>query len=160
MCSLGDVYRAALPSAFLLESETIIYKNEAFKEESILDDNEFLIYEALQHQSQLTIHQIADILGKKKVMPIVNELLEKSVIYIKEQIYQTYKPKLIKYVRLHSNYNNDNDLEELINTLSRAKKQRDAVLMFFQLLSNKKPIKAKTLETKSQCFIYNFKIFS
>ena len=27
MCSLGDVYRAALPSAFLLESETIVLKN-------------------------------------------------------------------------------------------------------------------------------------
>ena len=36
MCSLGDVYRASLPSAFLLESETILYKNDAFSEESIL----------------------------------------------------------------------------------------------------------------------------
>lgn len=31
MCSLGDVYRAALPSAFLLESETIIYKTKTLK---------------------------------------------------------------------------------------------------------------------------------
>ena len=97
MCSLGDVYRAALPSAFLLESETIVYKNEAFQNEDILNDDEFLIYEALQHQSQLTVHQVADILGKKKVMPIINELINKSAIYIKEQIYEQYKPKLIKY---------------------------------------------------------------
>jgi primosomal protein N' (replication factor Y) len=87
MCSLGDVFRASLPSAFLLESETIIYKNEAFIEEAILADDEFLIFEALQHQSQLTIHQVVAILGKKKVMPTVNELIKKSAIYIKEQIY-------------------------------------------------------------------------
>ena len=36
MCGLGDVYRAALPSAFLLESETIIFKNETFENDDIL----------------------------------------------------------------------------------------------------------------------------
>jgi len=149
MCSLGDVFRASLPSAFLLESETIVYKNEAFSNEDILEDDEFLIFEALQHQSQLTIHQVVDILGKKKVMPIVNELIKKSAIYIKEQIYEQYKPKLVKYVRLHASYNSDESLNALLEELSRAKKQRDAVLTFFQLSTTKKPIKAKDLETKA-----------
>ena len=114
MCSLGDVFRASLPSAFLLESETVIFKNETFSDESILEDDEFLICEALQHQSQLTIHQVVDILGKKKVMPIVNGLIKKSAIYIKEEIYEQYKPKLVKYVRLHSNYNSDDSLNSLL----------------------------------------------
>ena len=149
MCALGDVFRASLPSAFLLESETIVYKNEAFQDESILADDEFLIFEALQHQSQLTIHQVVDILGKKKVMPIVNELIKKSAIYIKEQIYEQYKPKLVKYVRLNAAYHSDDSLGKLLEELSRAKKQRDAVLTFFQLASTKKPIKAKDLETKA-----------
>ncbi|TXD50800.1 MULTISPECIES: primosomal protein N' [unclassified Polaribacter] len=150
MCSLGDVYRASLPSAFLLESETVVYKNDTFQEESILEDDEFLIFEALQHQSQLTIHQVVDVLGKKKVMPIVNELIKKSAIYIKEQIYEQYKPKLIKYVRLHPSYTSDASLTALLEELSRAKKQRDAVLTFFQLSTTKKPIKAKDLETKAK----------
>ena len=149
MCSLGDVYRAALPSAFLLESETIVYKNKAFQNEDILNDDEFLIYEALQHQSQLTVHQVADILGKKKVMPIINELINKSAIYIKEQIYEQYKPKLIKYVRLHSDYSSENSLESLLQELSRAKKQREVVMSYFQLSTAKKPIKVKDLETTS-----------
>ncbi len=149
MCALGDVYRAALPSAFLLESETIVYKNEAFSNEDILADNEFLIFEALQHQSQLTIHQIVAILDKKKVMPIVNELIKKSAIYIKEQIYETYKPKLVKYVRLNKKYNSDKGLNNLLEKLSRAKKQKDAILSFFQLTSTKKPVKTKDLETKA-----------
>jgi len=149
MCGLGDVYRAALPSAFLLESETIIFKNETFENEDILSDEEFLIYEALQHQSQLTIHQVVDILGKKKVLPIINELLHKSAIYIKEEIYEQYKPKLIKYVRLHANYSSENSLESLLTELSRAKKQRDVVLSYFQLATSKKPIKVKELETVS-----------
>ena len=146
MCSLGDVYRASLPSAFLLESETIINKNQSFIDTTILKDEEFLIFEALEHQSHLTIHQVADILGKKKVMPIVNELLKKSAITIKEEIYEQYKPKLVKYVRLHPDYNSDDSLEKLLEQLSRAKKQRETVLTFFQLSTLNKPIKAKFLE--------------
>ncbi len=149
MCSLGDVFRASLPSAFLLESETIILKNEAFTEDSILADDEFLIYEALQHQSQLTIHQVVEILGKKKVMPTVNSLIKKGAISIKEEIYEQYKPKLVKYVRLHVNYNSDDSLNKLLEELSRAKKQREAVLGYFQLSTSKKPIKAKDLEEKA-----------
>ncbi|CAI8173944.1 MAG: Primosomal protein N' [Polaribacter sp. SA4-10] len=150
MCSIGDVYRASLPSAFLLESETIIIKNDKDIDESDLLDDEFLIYEALQHQSQLTIHQVSDILGKKKVMPIVNSLINKSVIIVQEEIYEQYKPKLVRYVRLHQNYTNNDSLEDLLSELSRAKKQRTAVLSFFQLLAAKKPIKAKDLEEKAQ----------
>lgn len=149
MCSLGDVYRASLPSAFLLESETIINKNQSFIDTTILTDDEFLIFEALEHQSHLTIHQVADILGKKKVMPIVNELLKKSAITIKEEIYEQYKPKLVKYVRLHPDYNSDDSLEKLLEQLSRAKKQREAVLSFFQLSTANKPIKVKSLEDKA-----------
>ena len=149
MCSLGDVYRASLPSAFLLESETIINKNQSFIDTTILTDDEFLIFEALEHQSHLTIHQVADILGKKKVMPIVNELLKKSAITIKEEIYEQYKPKLVKYVRLHPDYNSDDSLEKLLEQLSRAKKQREAVLSFFQLSTGNKPIKVKSLEDKA-----------
>jgi primosomal protein N' (replication factor Y) len=149
MCGLGDVYRAALPSAFLLESETIIFKNESFENKYILNDEEFLIYEALQHQSQLTIHQVVDILGKKKVLPIINELIQKSAVYIKEEIYEQYKPKLIKYVRLSNNYNSENSLELLMNELSRATKQREVIMTFFQLSASKKPIKVKDLEKVS-----------
>ena len=149
MCSLGDVYRASLPAAFLLESETIIYKNDAFLDETILADDEFLIFEALQQQSQLTIHQVIAILGKKKVMPIVNGLIQKEAIVIKEEIYEQYKPKLVKYVRLHENYTSDDSLGKLLEELSNAKKQREAVLGFFQLATSKKPIKAKDLEEKA-----------
>ena len=117
MCSLGEVFRAALPSALLLESETVVYKNQVFDDESLLNNEEFLIFEALQHQSQITIQQVSDILGKKKVMPVINQLIKKSVIYLREEIYEQYKPKLEKYVRLHSKYSDDQSLEKLLSEL-------------------------------------------
>ncbi|WP_369049164.1 primosomal protein N' [Tenacibaculum sp. UWU-22] len=149
MCSLGEVYRAALPAAFLLESETVIYKHKNFKDEDTLTDDEFLIFEALQHQSHLTIQQVVDILEKKKVFRVIDELLKKSAIYVEEKIYETYKPKLVKYVKLNSAYHKDEALQELLKTVSRAQKQKEVILSYFQLKASKKPIKAKDLQAQS-----------
>jgi primosomal protein N' (replication factor Y) len=47
MCAIGDVYRGAMPSALLLESETVIsQKTDVFVDESTLSDDEFLIFQA------------------------------------------------------------------------------------------------------------------
>ncbi len=151
MCTLGDILRAALPSAFLLESETNIISN---KEEEIYDlelkDDEFLIYEALQHQSSLKIDDISNILNKKNVLPVIKRLIEKKVITVEEELYEKYKPKLIRYVKLNDNYDEDGALNELLETLSRAPKQRQIVLSFFMLKStSKKPIKVSDLLKKS-----------
>ena len=150
MCSLGEVFRAALPSAFLLESETIIQFIPDFTNENELSSDEFIIYEALQHQSQLTIHQIVEILGRKTVFPVIKSLIEKEAIEVKEQIYEQYKPKLIKYIRLKEEWNSNNKLSELLEVLSRAKKQREVVLTYFQLNSLKKPIKIDLLKEESK----------
>lgn len=147
LCSLGDVLRAGLPSIFLLESETLIIRNELFEDESILNDDEFLIYEALQRQSILKIEEVSAILNKKTVLPIINKLMDKGVLTLKEEIYEQYKPKLIKYVKLNDTYINQENLHKLLNDLSRAKKQKQAVMHYFALdASTKKPIKQKSLQ--------------
>ncbi|AOW19541.1 primosomal protein N' [Urechidicola croceus] len=149
MCTLGDVFRAALPSAFLLESETSILKNNAFTAENELSNEEFLIFEALNHNSELNVSQVINILNKKTVFPILKDMLEKKAVVIKERIYEQYKPKLIKYVRLNAQYTSEK-LNELLESLSRAKKQREAILTYFQLESStKKPIKFSDLEVES-----------
>ncbi len=148
-CSLGEVYRAALPSAFLLESETIFSKNASFDSDSTLSDDAFVVFEALQYHTHLVINQVVDILGRKNILPVMHELLEKGAITVKEEIYETYKPKLVKYIRLSNGFDSDNALQELLELVSRAKKQREVILYYFQLLSEKKPIKVKDLESKS-----------
>ena len=150
MCSLGEVMRSALPSAFLLESETLVLQNEQFIDESALTDDEFLIVEALQHQSSLKIDKIGAILDRKRVLPILHQLLDKGAIQLQEELYERYTPKLVKYVRLAETYANEKGLNELLESLSRAKKQRELVLTYFSIqASSKKPIKAKILKEQS-----------
>ena len=64
MCAIGDVYRGAMPSALLLESETLITKkNDLFVDQSLLSDDEYLVFEALQQQSSLKVQDIMAILN-------------------------------------------------------------------------------------------------
>ncbi len=150
MCSLGDVLRAALPKAFLLESETLVLKNAAFEEEATLTDEEYLIWEALEHQSKLKIQDIGKILDRKGVLSVVHSLLSKEAIEVKEEIYEQYKPKFVKYVQLHDNYQTEESLHLLLDDLSRAPKQREIILCFFQLKhGSEEPVPLQDLIKKS-----------
>jgi len=146
MCNIGDVYRGALPSALVLESETIIsQQKETVVNETELSDDEFLIYEALQHQSSLKIQNIIDILNKKTVLPVIQKLLNKSIVSLQEEIQEEYKPKLVKYIRLHQEYQDEKGLMELLNTL-KSDKRKNLVLQYFQLQAQQKtPISVKQL---------------
>ncbi len=151
LCTLGDVMRAALPSAFILESETVITKNTIKTvDEGHLKDDEFLIYEALQHQSSLKIHDISNILDKKNVLSVIKRLIEKEVISVDEEVYEKYKPKLVRYVKLHTRFSSEKALHQLLDELSRAPKQREVLLTLFSISAKtKKPVKVKDLSDQS-----------
>jgi primosomal protein N' (replication factor Y) len=152
MCSIGEVMRAAMPNAFLLESETIIAKNENVDvNEAQLKDDEFLIYEALQYQSSLKIQDVVSILDKKCVLPVINGLVEKNILFLQEELYEKYQPKLVRYVKLHQNHKSEEKLQELLELLSRAPKQRQVILTLFTLeASENKPIKVSELVKHSE----------
>ncbi len=146
MCAIGDVYRGAMPSALLLESETIIsQKQEGFVDETQLSDDEFLIYEALQNQNSLKIQDIILILNKKTVLPVIQKMIDKNILVLQEDVHESYSPKLIRYVKLHSKYETNEGLGELMGTLKNAKR-KEIVLTYFQLIAQeKKPITLKKL---------------
>ena len=152
MCTLGDVMRAALPNAFILESETVIRLNtDKIINEIDLKDDEFLVYEALQHQSSLKIHDISNILDKKTVLPVINRLIKKEAIFIEEEVYEKYKPKLVRYVKLHTQFTSEKALQALLEDLSRAPKQSQVILSLFSISAKtKKPIKVSDLVTESK----------
>ena len=147
MCALGDVYRGALPSALLLESETVIsQKSNSLIDTNQLSDEEFLVYEALQQQNSLKIQDIVAILNKKNIFPVIQKLVDKNILVLQEEVQENYKPKLVRYVRLHPKFDSNEGLNLLLNNLKNAAKQREVVLSYFQLsASNKKPITVKKL---------------
>ncbi len=147
MCAIGDVYRGAMPSALLLESETIIsQKQDGFVDESLLSDEEYLIYEALQQQSSLKVQDIDAYFEQEEYFSGYPKIGGQDLLVLQEEVQETYAPKLVRYVKLHSKYESNEGLNELLEILKNANKQKAIVLSYFQLsASEKKPISVKKL---------------
>jgi len=151
MCTLGEIYRAALPSAFLLESETILTLNQKQSvSQDMLDDEEYLLYEAFQNQPILQFDEVRQILNKKNVFGVIDRLLAKKIIFLNEHLQETYKPKLVKYVRLNEIYQDEKHLKHLLDKGLRSDNHRTLILKYFQLKSKETHISLKTLLNESE----------
>ncbi|WP_127845353.1 replication restart helicase PriA [Psychroflexus aestuariivivens] len=155
MCSEGEILRSALPSALLIESETVIEPHPEMDMENIderedLTDDEYLILQALQKQPLLKIREITLILDKKTILPVVNKMVDKSLITVNQELNKQYKPKLEKFIRILPEYQSENKLPQLLEDLSRANKQKEALLKLFSLSAqSQKPIMTKELREKA-----------
>ncbi|MDB5032251.1 primosomal protein N', partial [Mucilaginibacter sp.] len=151
MCNEGEVMNAALPSALKLASETKIVLNKGFEyDKAALNDKEFLIVEALDIQPELTVSDIAKLLGQKTVMPILKLLFEKNIINISEEVSDKYKPRKRTFLTLNPVYQGQDSLKELFGMLEkRAPKQADAVLAYIKLARHQKTISKNELIEES-----------
>ena len=121
MCPIGDVLKAALPSNLLLQSETVISINPKAKIiKSDLDDNEYLLIDALEINNRLSVEQSSAIITKTNVFKIIQTLSEKGFLLIEEKTYSKYSIKYAKYVRLKHGVKEKN-IYELI---SKSKNQQ------------------------------------
>ena len=67
-CTLGEVMNVAMPAGLKLESETKVVFNGELENITVeLNDDEYLVAEAVSIQNELTILQIQDILNKKTI---------------------------------------------------------------------------------------------
>jgi primosomal protein N' (replication factor Y) len=151
MCNEGEVMNAALPTALKLASETKVMLNKDFEyDRTQLHDKEYLITEALDIQPELTVSDIAKLLGQKTVMPILKSLFEKNIINISEEVSERYKPRRRTYLTLNPVYHNQDSLRELFSILEkRAPKQADAVLAYIKLSRQQKTISKNDLIEES-----------
>ena len=151
LCTTGEVMNAALPSALKLASETKIVLNKDVEvDRSQLHDKEFLIVDALDLQPELTVGDIAKLLGQKTVMPILRSMFEKNIIHISEQVSERYRPRKRTFVTLNPVYNNPDNLRELFPILEkRAPKQADALLAYIKLSRQQKKITKNELIDES-----------
>jgi primosomal protein N' (replication factor Y) len=151
MCTFGEVLRAALPKAFLLESETVVFLSAKKYDEKTLSDDAYLIFEALQHHTKLHIQDIRAILNKKNVFKTLQQLINKNVIEVEEKVYEKYTPKLKRYIKLAAQYTSEHALKNLLDQLStRATKQKEVLMtLFLMQAQSHKPIASLDLQKKA-----------
>ena len=143
---LGDVLKAAVPSTFLLESDTIIIKKEINK--SDIDDmsnDEYLIYEALDFQN-LKINEVSDILDKKNTYSVIQKMILKGFVELNFEINEKYKPKLLNVLFLNTDLLESKKIKNSLEVLDRSPKQKELILHIISNIKSQEYLILKDLK--------------
>ncbi len=130
LCSLGEVYRTALPSGMKPEGETLIHLNYLEYSEN-LNDREQQIIDALSADNEISIAKLRSKFDFKTITAI-NQLQKKNIISFKQKLKENYKPKLELYLKLADDIAENGLNEHQQKLLSKAPKQRQAIEYMLQ----------------------------
>ena len=135
LCSMGEVYKAAVPSGLKVESETTISVNPDFEESEPgqLTDRERVILDFTAQRGRVQIAEIAKATGFKTVERNVSHLLELDALHVSERVIDNYRPKTEPCVRLAISRDDEQSLHQYFDQLKRAPKQEQLLLAYLDM---------------------------
>ncbi|MBN1952097.1 MAG: primosomal protein N' [Bacteroidales bacterium] len=133
MCTVGEVYRAAVPSGLKLESETTVFLAGVHGEPRLSPAENELV-DILEKSEGISIRQLAQLSGKKNVLPHLNSLIDKGIVSLEENLRELYKARTRDYVVLQASFQDEEMLKDMLDKLERrAPKQAELLMCLFQL---------------------------
>ncbi|MGC6480140.1 MAG: replication restart helicase PriA [Flavobacteriaceae bacterium] len=137
---LGMVIKGALPSSFLLESQSVVSLKDTTELDASLSSLEQDIVAALE-EGPLSMKALSKVVDRVNPMPGVQKLLQKGGVELYQQVDEKYRPKYENYVQLQAPYLNDLELlHPVFDSLQKAPKQKSVLLTYFDLYTPEKPL--------------------
>lgn len=135
MCYLGDVMALAVPSAFKLASESAIAIHPDYDGNlTQLSIHELKIVQMLADHPVMKLDDIARALSIQKIMPIINGMIERSIVVMDEDLRNKYTPRTEPYIALAPDYAGENAQRafDLLEQKKNTQKQVATLLQFMQ----------------------------
>ncbi|MCQ2252071.1 MAG: primosomal protein N' [Bacteroidales bacterium] len=143
LCSLGEVYRNAVPSSLKLESETILYRTAKSLDFNILKPKEVQFLGAFNEKTQeMELSKAAKYTGQKNNITLIKNLIGLGYLVADKVIEEKYKPKLEKIITLNPEFKQEDQLRSVFDTLEKKYPKQLEVFLFyfansgFKLLEN------------------------
>jgi primosomal protein N' (replication factor Y) len=131
-CTLGEVFKAALPSGLKLESETKVSAVIDFVADAPLKEKEQMLLDELAGGA-LSLAELNKALDMKNVLPLVKRMMEMGAVEISENVEAKYKPRMEFFVRLSDSYARESELQLIIERLEKHPKQLQVLVAYLQL---------------------------
>ncbi len=151
MCSVGEVFKAALPSGLKLESETKVIYNPESIDQKKFSSIETLVLDYLSNKNIASITEISSALNRKDSLPVIKSLLEKKAVLLEEKLRENYKPKTELFIKINDQVDSEKKLNEVFDSLTRAPKQLQALMSYIKLSGSF--INHKTIEVSKKKLI-------
>lgn len=135
LCSIGDVYKAAVPAGLKVESETFIELDKDFEEdeENRLSEREVIICQLLDHEGKLSTSDIEKKTGFKNSLNIINHLISIGAVIVSEKLIERYRSKKETYIKLTAEPGDSDGLHKAFDAVKGAKKQETLLLALIEM---------------------------
>lgn len=135
LCSIGDVYKAAVPAGLKVESETFIELDKDFEEdeENRLSEREVIICQLLEHEGKLSTSDIEKKTGFKNSLNIINHLISIGAVIVSEKLIERYRSKKETYIKLTAEPGDSEGLHKAFDAVKGAKKQETFLLALIEM---------------------------
>ncbi|MDE6072340.1 MAG: primosomal protein N', partial [Muribaculaceae bacterium] len=135
LCSVGEIYKAAVPTGLKPESETFISLNPDFDTPDgfKLTESQALIIQALQNKKRLKISEIESATGIKNCARAINTLMEAGILEISEKVVEKYRSKKTSVVELTIDRNDSDKLHEFFDLVARSRQQEKGLIAYLEL---------------------------
>ncbi|MEO0899954.1 MAG: primosomal protein N' [Bacteroidota bacterium] len=147
-CSVGQVFKAALPAGMKPESSLRIEMTEGLEwEDWELEEKEYLLMEALSIQPVLGFKEASEIWGIANPSPRLKAMAGRGLIRLYQQVEEKYKPKFKTYIKLTAPLQHQDKMSEALDSLSRAPSQENIMMRVIQAFFQEKTLpKTETLK--------------
>lgn len=136
LCSLGEVYKAALPTGLKPESETLVTLQPDYEAAAPLPERELHLLELLEQKDGQSVAALQKASGYANTLVLIERLLQRGAIGIKESLRQSYRPKTEQHIRLSAMYRTEEAMHALLDRLERKAPKQLALLMKYLELSH------------------------
>lgn len=156
LCSIGDVYKAAVPAGLKIESETYVELNGDYEEsaDNRMAEREAIVAQTLDHNGKMTPVEISRKTGLQNVEALVARMVEKGIVVVHEKLVERYRVKKETCVRLAVDRNDSEAMHRAFDTVRNSKKQEKLLVAMIDMLNKNQrqgvPLevtKARLLET-------------
>lgn len=147
LCTIGEVYRAAIPTGLKPESETFVSLSSDYDPDVTenadsqdastpgekLAEREAMVVMLLSEKKKMRVSEIEQKLRLASTTAVINSLLEKGVVEINENIVERYRPKKEVFVRLKIPRGDHEALHTLFDAVTRSRRQEQALVAYLDL---------------------------
>jgi len=152
LCSIGEIYKAAIPAGLKPGSEPGIVYNQEFENTTTGNKKTDLLLNLIKSREKISFPELARLSHIKNVLPGLQILADMGAIQITERIQKSVNPPLEKFITLPPSLQNPQALNAALDSLIKAPKQHKLLLYFLEIAEENLSyckISYKTLVAKS-----------
>lgn len=135
LCTVGEVFKAALPAGLKVESETQVSLNEDAPAEVFADlsEDEIMVLDKVRERGRISVRELEKFIEEGGAEAKVTALIERGILAVSERLVERYRAVRKLYVELTVERGSAEASQAAFAAVSRSARQEEALVALMAL---------------------------